>query len=54
MAKALVVLQEKGPEELEPRHRKKARVICRSAEPINLQPPSERHFDVCVIGRLRV
>ncbi len=53
LATALVVLQELGLEELEPRHRAKARVIYQSAVPIRPLPPSKRHFDVCVIGHLR-
>lgn len=53
LATALIVLQEKGPEELEPRHREKARVVYQSAESIKRQPPAKRYFDVCVIGHLR-
>ncbi len=53
LATALVVLQELGPMELEPRHRAKAHVIYQSAEQIKPQPPAKRHFDVCVIGHLR-
>ena len=53
LATALVVLQEMGLKELEPRHRAKARVIYQSAEPIKPQPPAKRYFDVCVIGHLR-
>lgn len=53
LATALVVLQEMGPKELEPRHRAKVRVIYQSAEPITLQPPAKKYFDVCVIGNLR-
>ena len=53
LATALVVLQEMGLKELEPRHRAKARVIYQSAEPIGLQPPAKKHFDSCVIGNLR-
>jgi putative glycosyltransferase (TIGR04348 family) len=53
LATALIVLQEKGPEELEPRHRAKARVVYQSAEPVKRQPPVQRYFDVCVIGHLR-
>ncbi len=34
LATALIVLQDKGPEELEPRHREKSRVIYQSAEPV--------------------
>ncbi len=53
LATALIVLQEKGPEELEPRHRAKTRVVYQSTEPVKRQPPAKRHFEVCVIGHLR-
>ena len=53
LATFLVVLQELGVRELEPRHRSKTRVIYQSAEPVRLQPPAKRFFDVCVIGNLR-
>ena len=53
LAKALIVLQEKGPEELEPRHRAKTRIVYQSAEPVKRQPHAKRYFDVCVIGHLR-
>src|SRR5919202_2155133 len=53
LATALIVLQEKGPEELEPRYRAKTRVIYQSAEPARPLTPAERRFDVCVIGHLR-
>jgi putative glycosyltransferase (TIGR04348 family) len=53
LATALISLHEKGPEELEPRHRTKARVIYQSAEPVKPQPPVKSRFDVCVIGDLR-
>jgi putative glycosyltransferase (TIGR04348 family) len=53
LATALIVLQEKGPEELEPRHRTKTHVIYQSAEPIKCQSLVKRYFDVCVIGHLR-
>lgn len=53
LATGLVVLQEAGLAELEPRHREKARVVYQSAEPIRREPPSETSFDVCVIGHLR-
>ncbi len=53
LAAALVVLQDKGPEELEPHHRAKTRVVYQSAEPVKRQPPTKRYFDVCVIGHLR-
>jgi len=50
LATALIVLQEKSLEELEPRHRGKTRVIYQSAEPVKRQSPAKRYFDVCVIG----
>src|SRR5919205_323649 len=53
LATALVVLQEMGPKELEPRHRAKARVVYQSAEPMKPRPPAKGHFDVCVLGNLR-
>jgi putative glycosyltransferase (TIGR04348 family) len=53
LATFLIVLQELGVRELDPRHRSKTRVICQSAEPVRLRPPAKRFFDVCVIGNLR-
>jgi putative glycosyltransferase (TIGR04348 family) len=53
LATALIVLQEKGPEELIPRHRAKTHVVYQSAEPVKRQPPAKRYFGVCVIGHLR-
>lgn len=53
LATRLVVLQEAGLAELEPRLRAKARVIYQSAEPSRRLPPSKTSFDVCVIGHLR-
>ena len=53
LATRVVVLQEAGLAELEPRHRKKARVIYQSAEPIRPQPRAQTFFDVCVVGNLR-
>jgi putative glycosyltransferase (TIGR04348 family) len=53
LATALIPLQEKGVEKLEPRHRRKARVIYQSAEPVRRLPPAKRRFDVCVLGNLR-
>ena len=53
IATRVVVLQEAGLAELEPRHRVKARVIYQSAEPISPQPPAKTFFDVCVVGNLR-
>ena len=53
LATRVVVLQEAGLDELEPRHRAKARVIYQSAQPIRPQPPAKTFFDVCVVGNLR-
>ena len=53
LATRVVVLQEAGLAELEPRHRAKARVIYQSAEPIRPQPQAKTFFDVCVVGNLR-
>lgn len=53
LATALIALQDKGLEELKPRHQAKTRVIYQSAEPVKQQPPAKKHFDVCVIGNLR-
>lgn len=53
LATTLVLLQDQGLSELEPRHRAKTRVIYQSAEPIAPRPPARRFFDVCVIGHLR-
>jgi hypothetical protein len=53
LATALILLQELGMKELEPRHRAKARIIYQSAEPVKPQPQAKRHFEVCVIGHLR-
>lgn len=53
LATRVVVLQEAGLAELEPRHRAKARVVYQSAEPIRPQPRAKTFFDVCVVGNLR-
>ncbi len=54
LADRLVVLQERGPDELAPRLRPKARVIYQSAVPLRRRPPrSRRFFEVCVLGHLR-
>ena len=53
LATRVVVLQEAGLAELEPRHRAKARVIYQSAEPIRPQPQAQTFFGVCVVGNLR-
>jgi putative glycosyltransferase (TIGR04348 family) len=53
LASRVVVLQEAGLAELEPRHRAKARVIYQSAEPIRPQPKAKTFFDVCMVGNLR-
>ena len=53
LATALIVLQDEGPKELEPRHRAKTRVIYQSARPVRPLQPAKSYFDVCVIGHLR-
>ena len=53
LATKLVLLQEAGLSELDPRHRTKACVIYQSAEPVKPQPPAQHFFDMCVIGHLR-
>lgn len=54
LATRLVVLQETALDELEESHRGKACVIHQSADPVKREPPSEHHFDVLVVGNLRV
>lgn len=53
LATRLIVLQEAGLAELEPRYLDKTRVVYQSAEPVKRGTPSETRFDVCVIGHLR-
>jgi putative glycosyltransferase (TIGR04348 family) len=53
LATRLVVLQKAALGKLDKRHRGKACVIHQSAEPVEREPPSERHFDVLVVGNLR-
>lgn len=53
LAHRLVVLQEKGIEELAPELVAKSRVIYQSAPNIPRQPQSENSFEVLVIGHLR-
>lgn len=53
LATRLVVLQERGTRELEPRHREKTRVIYQSTDPISRRDPPKRHFDAAVVGNLR-
>ncbi|NWG38875.1 MAG: TIGR04348 family glycosyltransferase [Hydrogenophilaceae bacterium] len=53
LAHRLVVLQEKGVEEMAPELAAKTRVIYQSAPDIPRQPPSQDHFEVLVIGHLR-
>ena len=53
LAHRLVVLQEKGVEELVPELAHKARVIYQSAPDIPRQPLSQDTFEVLVIGHLR-
>jgi putative glycosyltransferase (TIGR04348 family) len=51
LATHLVVLQDAGQAELEPRYCAKTRVIYQSTDPS--PPPTKRHFDICVVGNLR-
>jgi len=53
IADRLVVLQEAGPRELEPRLRRKTRVIYQSAPRSRRQPPLRSSFEVVVSGHLR-
>lgn len=52
LAHRLVVLQERGPDELEPQHRAKTRVIYQSANAAPRRPDPEG-FTICVLGNLR-
>ena len=53
LADRIIVLQEAALAELEPRLRRKARVVFQSANPkVRHAPPADR-FRVCVIGHLR-
>jgi putative glycosyltransferase (TIGR04348 family) len=53
LADRIIVLQEAAPAELEPRLRRKTRVVFQSATPrVRRAPPADR-FRVCVIGHLR-
>jgi putative glycosyltransferase (TIGR04348 family) len=52
-ATRLVVLQERGPDELEARLQAKTRVIFQSAPSLSAQPKRTRTFDVCVVAHLR-
>jgi len=53
LATELVVLQEAGLEALEPRHRRKCRVIYQSAPFLKPGAPSQRTFDVILVGHMR-
>lgn len=53
LAHRLVVLQEKGVEELAPELTAKTRIIYQSAPDIPRHPPSQDSFEVLVIGHLR-
>lgn len=53
LATHLVVLQERGPDELAPELRQKTRVIYQSATPAPPSPPLKTRFQVCVVGHLR-
>lgn len=52
LAHRLIVLQERGPDELAPEHRAKTRVIHQSASAAPRRPDPEG-FTVCVLGNLR-
>jgi putative glycosyltransferase (TIGR04348 family) len=54
LADRLVVLQPRAVDELEPRLRRKVRVILQSAEPLAAPPPRDpTAFDIVVLGHLR-
>ena len=53
LADRLIVLQEAAPAELEPRLRRKTRVVFQSADPEVRHAPPAGRFRVCVIGHLR-
>lgn len=53
LATRLVVLQERGLDELAPESRSKTAVIYQSALPIKPAARPKRHFDVCVVAHLR-
>lgn len=52
LAWRLVVLQERGPDELPPHHRGKTRVVYQSTAPLAREPDPEA-FTACVMGNLR-
>jgi putative glycosyltransferase (TIGR04348 family) len=53
LASRIVVLQERGLEELPAEIRAKAVTIYQSAPALRRQPKPVRHFDVCVVAHLR-
>lgn len=53
LATRMVVLQERGLDELSEELRQKTRVVYQSARAISAPPRSERRFEVTVIGHLR-
>jgi putative glycosyltransferase (TIGR04348 family) len=53
LADRIVVLQEAAPAKLEPRLRRKTRVVFQSAAPRARRAPPAGRFRVCVIGHLR-
>jgi putative glycosyltransferase (TIGR04348 family) len=53
LADRIIVLQEAAPAELEPRLRRKTRVVFQSAAPRARRAPPPDRFRVCVIGHLR-
>lgn len=53
LATRMIVLQDKGMDELAPECHAKTRVVYQSAPTIARRPPLKRSFEVCVIGHLR-
>ena len=53
LATHLVVLQDAGPDALEPRHRHKCRVIFQSAPALAPKAARKRTFDVVLVGHMR-
>jgi putative glycosyltransferase (TIGR04348 family) len=53
LAHRLVILQDRGADELKPEHAAKARVIYQSAPDVAHRPPDDGPFRVLVVGHLR-
>lgn len=53
LATGLIVLQDRGIQELTPALRRKTRVIYQSVKPVPPQAPITRWFEICVAGHLR-